>query len=174
MKPCLRLLLPAGVLLLVLGATSAACGGDDELPLEEFFQQGEAIDDDFGQRFDRLYDENPAVFNEDSFQAQRAYYREFVVLFAAFLDEMETLSPPAEAEDAFDELLTTGRDLVELLESSADGIEGTESFAEAEQLLVEGQAENQARTERYRDACQSLRELANTYGIGFFFDCGIF
>ena len=108
MKLCLRLLMPAGVLLLVLSTIAAACGGDEEeLTLEEFFQQGDAIDDDYGERFDRLPDEYPDPDPED-LQVFEAFYGEYAVLFAELIDELETLNPPSEAEGAFDELLTAG------------------------------------------------------------------
>ncbi len=178
MKLCPRLLLPAGVLLLVLGTIAAACSGDDELTpeeltsLEEFFQQVEAIDDDFTQRFDRLYNKYPDAFSEENFETYKAFFGEFDVLFAEYLDELEILKPPSSAEDAFDDLLDTGRELVEALEGRTDAIEGADSFADATQILEEREEEAQVSEGRYQDACQSLRELAADNGILFSFNCG--
>ncbi len=173
MKLCLRLLMPAGVLLLVLSIIAAACGGDDEkLTLEEFFQQGDAIDDDFQQRFDRLPDEYPDP-NLENFQTYKEFFGEFAVLFTEFIDELEVLNPPSEAEDAFDELLTAGSEFGELRQKLGDRLEGVESLAEANQVLSELSVETQAVDERYWDACKSLRKLADANGIVASFDCGI-
>jgi hypothetical protein len=165
--------MPAGVLLLVLSTIAAACGGDDEeLTLEEFFQQGDAIDDDYGERFDRLSDEYPDP-DPESFYEDKPFFGEFAVLFREFIDELETLNPPPEAEDAFAELLTTGSELGEVLQELGDRLEGVESWAEASIVLDEGAAESRAADERYWDACHSVRELADANDIVASFDCGI-
>ena len=165
----------AAALLLAFGA--AACSGGDELTLEEFFQQGEAIDDDFEERFERLFDDFPdegdeAFFsNEENLPMYKATLVEFPVLFAEFYDELETLNPPSEAEDAFDELLTSGREVVEAQEGALIRIEEAESFAEVERITDEFDAENQAVEERYQAACQSLQEIADDNGIVANIDC---
>lgn len=168
-------------LLLALGTMAAACGGDDELTLEEFFQQVEVIDDDFQQRFDRLSDEDfPSEFGpggDERAQRYKAYAGAFAVLFAEFIDELETVNPPFEAEDAFDELITAGRELGEGHQEFGDRIEGVESLAELYAVLNESFAEAPAEAQadfRYLDACESLQGLADTNGIVVSFDCGIF
>ena len=164
--------------LLVLGSIAAACDGDDELTLEEFFQQGQAIDDDFEERFDRLYEDFPDEgeegfsSNEQDLTAYKATLAEFPVVFAEFFDELETLNPPSEAEDAFDELLTSGMEVVEALEGVLVRVEEAESMAEVERILDEDDAESQAVQERYQAACQSLLGIADANGIVAEFDCG--
>ena len=141
----------------------------EELTLEEFFRQGETINEDFEQRLHRLSDELPDARGE-AFQTNKGFFRDFIVLFALSVDELEILNPPSQAEDDFDELLSAGRDLGEFLEGLADGIEGADSSAEAQRLLDEGLLDIaldlvQLGVMRYRDACQSLRELADANDI---------
>ncbi len=169
----LRPRLLAGVLLLLLSTIAATCGGDDEeLTLEEFFQQGDAIDDDFQQRFDRLSDEYP-VPHLENYQEYKGFFGEYADLFTEFIDELETLNPPSEAEDAFDELLAAGSERGDDLQKLADGYEGLESLAEADQVLPGLSTETQAIDERYWDACKSVRELADANGIVSSFECSI-
>ncbi len=169
----LRPRLLAGVLLLLLSTIAAACGdGDEDLTLEEFFQQGDAIDDDFQQRFDRLSGEYP-VPGLEIYQEYKAFFGEDADLFTDFIDELETLNPPPEAENAFNELLTAGSELGEFRQELADVLEESESLAEADQVLSELPTETRAIDERYWDACKSLRGLADANGIVTSFECGI-
>ena len=182
MKLRLRLLILTGALLLVLFTIAAACGSADELTLGEFLQQVQAASDDFEERGERLVDEFADEFadepaeNEDFLPALKEVFTESNVLREGFLDELGTLNPPSEAEDAFDELLTAGSEMLELLEGFADGIAGAKSFAEVEQLQREGwaAAEAQAIQERYQHACRPMRDLAYANGILFSFGCDIF
>ena len=167
MKLCLRPLMPAGVLLLVLSSIAATCGGDEKLTLEEFFQQGDAIDDDYGERFDRLPDRYPDA-DPENLQVFEAFYSEYAVLFKELIDELETLNPPSEAEDAFEELLTAGSEYGEFLQELSDRFGRVESLTEVEQLFREG-AESGG---RYRQACHSLQEVAHANGVVVRFDCG--
>ncbi len=165
----LRLGLLAGVLLLVLSTIAAACGGDEKPTLEEFFRQADAIDDDYLERFDRLPDEYPEP-DLENFQEYKAFFGEYAVLFTDFIDELENLNPPSEAENAFTELLTAGGEYGEGLQELGSRIGGAESLAEAEQFLGEGVVESGG---RYRLACHSLQEVAAAHGIVVRFDCGI-
>ena len=173
----LRLPLLLGATLLVLGIIAAACDGDERLTLEEFFQQGQAIDDDFEERFERLFDDFPDedddefFSNEENLPLYKGTFVQFPVIFGEFFDELETLNPPSEAEDAFDELLTSGREVVEAQEGALIRIEEAESFAEVERITDEFDAENQAVQERYQAACQSLQEIADDNGIVANIDC---
>lgn len=166
MKLCLRLLMPASAFLLVLGTVSAACGGD-ELTLEEFFRQGQAIDADFEERIEAVYDRLPDDGGEtdENLQSNRAFYGEFAVVYEEFVDELETLNPPSEAEAAFDELITAGRAVVEFLREVADRAERADSFADLERLVDESGAASEAVQEPYQAACRSLQEIAGANGF---------
>ncbi len=157
MKLYLRLLMPAGVLLLVVSTISAACGGDDEpTPLEEFFQRVQADYDDFEERTNRLEDELRELGDADLPREFVEISTELVVLGQAYLDELVTLNPPSEAEDAFGEYLTAGRQLVRL---------------KTVVLYPGDEALFQAAWERYQDACGSLHEIAYANGIVADLEC---
>ena len=167
MKRCLRLLLPAGVFILALGTLSAACSSDDELTLEEFFEQGRAISDDFEVQLDEVYEELPddGQVTDENLEAEKAAYGEFAKVYDELFDELASLNPPPEAEDAFDELLTAGREIAEYLEEFAGRVEEVESFDELGQLLEEGEAESDALQEAYTAACRSLQDIANANDV---------
>jgi hypothetical protein len=161
------------VFILALAAVSAACSSDDELTLEEFFEQGQAISDDFEVQLDEVYEELPddGQVTDENLQAERAAYGEFATVYDEFFDELATLNPPPEAEDAFDELLTAGREIAEYLEELAGRVEEVESFDELGQLLDEGEAESDALQEAYSAACQSLQDIADANDIVTDLEC---
>ena len=171
-----RIALLLGATLLSIGIVGVTCGGDDERTLEEFFHQADAIDDDFQQRFDRLSDEHPgrSLPGDERVQPYKAYLGAFTVLFAEFLDELETLNPPSEAEDVFEDLLVTGREDVDSFREFGDRLEGIESLAELYDFFDEGMAEATTNAPPYLIACESFQELADANGIVVSFDCGIF
>ena len=167
MKPNLRLLLPAGLMLLLLGTIAAACTSDDELTLEEFYQQGEAIADDFEVQLDEVYevifDDGPET--DGNLEAEKAAFGEFAAVYDEFFDDLATLNPPSEAEDAFDEFLAAGRDLAEFHEEVADSVQGVESFTELTELLDESEAEAEALEATYAASRQSLQDIADANSI---------
>jgi hypothetical protein len=154
-------------LILVLGTISAACSGNNELTLEEFFEQGQAISDDFTMQLDEVLEGLPDDGQEtdENLEAEKAAYGEFAPIYDEFFDDLATLNPPPEAEDAFDELLTAGREIVEYLEELAGRVEEVESFTELGQLLEEGEAESDALQETYSAACRSLQDIADANDI---------
>ncbi len=99
--------------LLALGTIAAACGGGDELTLEEYFQRFEAIDADVDAKFETLYADFPDEGEEEFFSNEEdlPFFKElfsgFPVIVRDALDQAEDLNPPSEAEDAHDELLAT-------------------------------------------------------------------
>ena len=153
--------------ILALGTLSAACSSDDELTLEEFFEQGRAISDDFEVQIEEVYENfpNDGQETDESLEAEKAAYGEFATVYDEFFDELATLNPPPEAEDAFDELLTAGREIAEYLEELSGRVEEVESFDELGQLLEEGEAESDALQEAYTAACQSLQDIADANDI---------
>jgi hypothetical protein len=140
-----------------MGTISAACRGEDEpTPLEEFFQQVQADYDAFQKRTDRLEDELRGREDGDFLPELEETFTELVVLRQAFVDELDTLNPPSEAEDAFDEYLAAGRELVRL---------------QTVILYPGDEVPFQAVWERYQDTCRSLEEIADANGIVADLEC---
>ncbi len=171
MKLCLRLMLPIGVSLLVLGTVAAACDGDDRLTLDEYFERFEAIDADFDAKFEALFEDFPdeeeeeLFSNEENLRLLKETVAGFPVILADALDQLEELNPPSEAEDAHDELLARGRELVEVYEGGADRVEAVESVSEAEQIEEELTPAQREAEERFDAACLDLVGVGQANGI---------
>jgi hypothetical protein len=167
----LRLSLLLGAVLLVLGAIAAACGGDDRLTLEEYFERFEAIDADVDAKFEALFDDVPddgeedLFSNEENLQLFKEIFAGFPVILTDALDALEELNPPSEAEDAHDEFLATGRELGEVFEDGAGRVEAAESISEVEQIEEELEPAQQEAEERFDAACLDLVGVGVANGI---------
>ena len=97
---------------------SAACTSDDELTLEEFYQQAKAIDADFEVEIEEVYESFPDDGEEtdENLQAEKAAFGEIAAIWDEFFDELGALNPPAEAEEAFDEFYASSEALEESLD----------------------------------------------------------
>ncbi len=154
--------------LVALGITAAACGGDDKLTLEEYFERFEAIDADVDAKFETLYEDFPDEDDEEFFSNEenlpllKEIFAGFPILLREALDQVEELNPPSEAEDAHDELLATGREWLELLEDAADRVEAVDSISEIEEELEPAVGEAQ---ERFDAACLDVVAVGEANGI---------
>ena len=165
----LRFLLPIGALLLLLSTFAGACGDDDELTLEEFFQQGKAIFDDFDERSEALFtlpaEDREFFSNEENLLVWRDLFARRLVFLKEFSDELERLNPPREAEDARDEMVASAREVVQLQEAFADRLQAAESFSEFNQIRDELNAEGGGAFNRFFAACVSLQRIADANDI---------
>lgn len=158
-------------MLLVLGTVAAACGGEDQLALEEYFERFETIDADADAKFEALYDDFPDEGEDDLFadeeniQLLKEIFAGFPVIHTDALDALEELNPPSEAEAAHDEVLATGRELAEVYEGGADRVEGVDSISEIEQIEEELTPAVQEAEERFNAACFDLVRVGEANGI---------
>ena len=154
--------------LVALGITAAACGGDDKLTLEEYFERFEAIDADVDAKFETLYEDFPDEDDEEFFSNEenlpllKEIFAGFPVLLREALDQVEELNPPSEAEDAHDEFLATGREWLELLEDAVNRVEAVDSISEIEEELEPAVGEAQ---ERFDAACLDVVGVGEANGI---------
>ena len=170
----LRLPLLLGAMLLVLGTVAAACDGEGPLTLEDYFERFEAIDVDLDAKFEALYEDFPEeAFEDDVFpteteenvQLLKGVFAGFPVILTDALDTLEELNPPSEAEDAHDEFLATGRELLEVFEDGADRVEAVESVSAVEQIEEELEPAQQVAFERFDAACLDLVGVGVANGI---------
>ncbi len=164
--------------LLALGTIAAACGGGDELSLEEYFEQAQVISDDSDEEFEALYadfpDEDDEEFfsNEENLTVIKDFAARFPVVFRDTLNDVEALDPPAEVEDAHDEFLAAGNELLILFVGLTGPVEEAESVSEAEVLFGdEDDPEIEAADQRFTDACLALEGIAADNGIVVHFGC---
>ena len=167
----LRLSLLLGAMLLVLGTVAVACDGDDRLTLEDYFERFEAIDADVDAKFEALYEDFPDEGEEEFLSSEenlplfKEIFAGFPVILADALDALDELNPPSEAEDAHDELLARGRELVEVYEDGVDRVEAVESVSEVEQIEEELTPALEEPEKRFDDACLDLVGVGVANGI---------
>lgn len=163
--------------LLALGAIAAACGGGDRLTLEEYFAQAQVISDDADEQFEALFadfpneDEEEFFSNEENLPALKDLGTGFPLIFREFFDKLEELNPPSETEDAHDEALAAGREVVRVQEGFGDRIQAAESFSELEELFDEAESEAAPAQDRLEAACFDLEDIADANGIVVDFHC---
>jgi hypothetical protein len=132
------------------------------------------MDDEFEALYADFPDEDDEEFfsNEENLPAIKDIAARFPVIFRDALNDVEALDPPAEAEDAHDEFLAAGRDMLALFEGLASGIEEAESISEAEVLFGgEDDPEIEAADERFTSACLALAGIADANSIVVDLDC---
>ena len=174
-----------GAVLLTVGAIAAACGGDGdggggdggggELTLEEYFQRVEELDDELQadeaaldeqmeQDLASVTDEQDALdLVRDGFEAQLANVEDFV-------DDLDSLDPPAEVEDAHNEAVAAQRDFLVLFRDILDQLGDSDSFDAVDALF--GTDEFAAAEERATQSCLAVEQIGVSNGFDVDFDCG--
>ena len=168
MKLSLRLLLPIGVLLLVLGTLAAACGGDG-LTLEEYFQQLEALDQDAEAGIEALELPEEFASEEEQVAAFQDFFAASVPIIAEFVDAIDDLEPPAEIEDAHEEAVDSGRDFVTEAEELTNELADVGSSSELVEVF--DAPEYEAASDRFDQACFALQDIADANGIDVDLTC---
>ena len=171
MKPRLFVLLFIAVLLLALGTIAAACGDDDELTLEEYFQRVEGLSDEADERFEPLVEALDQEFESeaDQVEATRAFFNADIPILRDFVDALDDLDPPTEVEDPHDEAVAGGAEMVEFLADFTDRFADVESTSELEELLDAPELE--AASDRFDKACFALQDIADANGIVVDLEC---
>ena len=112
--------------LLGVAVFTGACGSDsDPLTMEDYFAEFEAIDTDVDSQLEALFAEVPD--GEDAFadEANLELFKDLVVGFPRitgdWLDGAKDLDPPAEVEDAHNDLIDAGGALLVAYEESCRG-----------------------------------------------------
>lgn len=164
----LRLPLLLGAMLLVLGAIAAACDGDGRLTLEEYFQQVEAVDAQFAERFEDIdvnlefapsFDASLAV---DAFSARAGIWR-------AFAKALDGIVPPAQVKERHDEWMEAAANYTGAIDGLAEQLAGAKSFAEFTEVLEHTDA-NDAE-DRGDDACLAVKAVGDDNDIEVDLQC---
>ena len=174
MKLRLFVLLFLAALLLALGAVSAACGDDDELSLEEYFSEMQAISDDVMAGRAALSPEfqtagNPALSDEESIAAGQRLFEGLAMVWGEARDRLGGIDPPAAAEDAHNELALATAAIEEECQDTAARAAEVESGSDILDLSVDcesGEAQAQ-----FRVPCRALEDLADDNGIQLILPC---
>ncbi len=190
MKPRLSLLLFVAALLLVFGATAPACGEDggglseDEgkgvkLSLEEYLLRIDAIFEDADEQGKVVIDElqearASASTDEERIEAFRIFFYASGTsgIVADFIDSLQNIDPPAEAEQAHGEFLAPSIAAAELSEHFADRLADVQSASELQEVTDEFTAEIIEVASPTIPACFELQRLADDNNIEVDLGCG--
>ena len=163
----------ACVLLLVFGAIAAACGPDGEqLTLEEYFRRSQTLVDDQGKRSSPV--ETKLVENlesatslEEQVEASRAFFSFALSEIEEFIQNLRDLDPPAEVEDAHNQMADGFQEVAVFTENLIDQLNGVDSEAALTALFTDYVSV----FEPLEAPCRALEEIADDNGIEIDLDC---
>ena len=166
--------LPA-VFLLAVATVFVGCGSSDSLTLEEYFEQFEAIDADADAKIEALYADFPADGDDPTNDANLPFFQELFTGFPGvvgdLVDGLKDLDPPAEVEDAHNDLIEAGEDLVVALGENADAFNGAETTSELMALNDVAEESIQPAVARFDSACLAVVDIAEASGIANDISC---
>jgi hypothetical protein len=156
MRPMRRSLVLLGALLAV-GLIGTACGGDDRLTKEQYEQEVSDIGDRFQDTTQEVFND-PSLQNPSDLDEAGATIREGADLFRDAADEFDGLNPPANAEDAHDQLVEGIREFADDLDDAAQSFEdgNLNAMQEIGQKFTEGSLDSMR---KIQDAIEELQRL---------------
>jgi hypothetical protein len=164
-----------GAVLLGANAIGVGCsgngGGDSRLSLEQYFQQVQAIWDDYDEQEAAVSRQFPSSMGEP--EATQKGFSAVTAIFREALAKQDDLEPPAEAQKAHQQFLAAGRGALEASEDIADRLAETESWSELVELMggLQEDPEIVAAQDRFTDACYVLERIARDNDIDVDLDC---
>lgn len=167
---------PIVILAIVAGSlVLAACGGGDggeELSLDEYFQQFDAIEEGMKTDTAALDEQAVGIIGEDV-QATQDYVAGYYDIVGHGLSQVEALEAPSEVKDAQDEFVAALANMISLWDDLSDRLAGIETAEELQTLLTEIQGETQwlEASEQFTEACRELQGTADDNGIVVTLDC---
>jgi hypothetical protein len=166
----LALAVVAGSLLL------AACGGDggegEELSLEEYFQQFDAIEEAMYTSIGALEAGSEGTIGEN-IKATQDYVVGYYDIVERGLNDVKALQGPSEVGDAQDEFVTALSNMISLWDDLSDQLADVETTSELQDLLLALQSDTQwlDASQQFTDACLELQGIADDNGIQVVLDC---
>lgn len=130
------------IFLLGIAVFSVSCSSDsDPLTLEEYFAEFEAIDADVNSQFEALFADFPededAFANAANLELLKDLLDGFPRITGDWVDRAKDLDPPAEVEDAHNDLIDAGEALLVAHEERAEVMGDAETMAELETISRE-------------------------------------
>jgi hypothetical protein len=173
MKLRLPLLFVIGGLPLALGTIAGACGDDDRLTLDEYFQRYDATWHAGRERMEALEDPSQADFDSDEkeIEAYRAFLTEALPNIRDLRDALIEIDPPADVESLHDEAVDALTDGLEVFEESTAELGNVESTIQMEEMFELTLTKMQPVSERQSEACIELQAIADANGIDVDLEC---
>jgi hypothetical protein len=156
-------------LLLAVGAIAAACGGEEQLTLEEYFPQLDALAENTNAQLDALEAKYPQAF-QDPDQTRDALEEANVILNDAF-GQLDDMNPPDEVKESHDEFRESVEARRAVLQAISDQLVEVESPSELLQALEPQADEIDAANARIEAACLALQGIADDNGIVVDLEC---
>lgn len=176
--PMRRPRLPFVSLILPIVSLAAACGGGGELSLEEYFERLDAAEDRSDEESNAAQEQLDEALSADkseqeAIEGTRSAFNAFVRVIDDFLEDLEEIDAPAEAEEQHKEALAAGRQYAAALDDVVERLADADSGAELEETLLEFESEEfTAVDQRFTDSCFALEALAEENDIEEDLDCG--
>ena len=169
-----RLFVPllSAALLLAFGTVAAACnGGGGGLTLEEYFQRLETVSTEYEQRGDALNEGFAEEFSseEEQIRETQDFWKEFLVLLGQFVNGLDDIDPPAEAEAAHEESVDAGTEMLKTFREFVDQVAEAESVSELAEAF--GDPGFEVSGDRFEQSCVKLQGIADDNGIVVDLEC---
>lgn len=160
----------APLLLLACAGIVAACGGGGGgQSLGEYFQELNAVKDDFGAKADAVEQEFPAAFQESG--ATRDYLVETNSIVGEALDALRGMDPPEQVRPAHGEFVDALAASQELWEDLTDQLGDAPSPSDALEVSELLGPQLEATSAQFETACLALEAIAADNGIDVDLEC---
>jgi hypothetical protein len=166
MKWIARSAAAAGILGIAAFGGLACSDSGGELSLEEYFKELEALD----QRFEEEGTEAEESFESDDLDTIKEGFEASVGVVEDFVNDLDDLDPPSEAEAAHESAVEAGNDLLAEFEVANDALQDAASEADLLGIFT-GEAFGDA-SERFTAACVELQGIADENDIDVALNCG--
>jgi hypothetical protein len=168
--------LPLLALLLLGCGLLAACGDDDEEPIDPlptYLTQLSAVASLSNVQIEGLAEQYPAAFEE--VPATQEYYRQYVDSYARFLNAAKQIPAPGEISAQHDEYVAASEAVLQGSQARLAELESAATIDEVNAIFDDDPVYTAA-VERQDAACQALKDIAdeqavNVPGLG---DCNNF
>ena len=162
--------------LIAFSAIAAACGSSgDTLSLADYIAELAILDDQYEERTNSLetrFEEDAAPFASDE-EAALQLYRELLDdgarAISEFVNGIDALNPPAEAEAIHDRAVTDGRALAAAVNDLVDQLQDVASEADFNAAFESSAIDTVG--EAFVQACEDIQTLADANGIDAAFNC---
>jgi hypothetical protein len=137
--------------------------------IEAIFEDADAASDELDTAFDEAID--AATTTEEEVFTLQEFLLESRKTIESALDDLEDVEPAEETEDAHNDFVEAGRDLVEVSKQFSKGLQDVETEADLDTLNEELGPGGQEAADAADTACYDLQDIADAAGISVDLNC---
>lgn len=144
----------------------AACSDDDggALTLDAYFEKLQKLDDQFEEDSAAL----DAAFESQDLDDIKSAVADGTDSTEEFIDDLDALEPPADAQEAHDEAVTAGKEFLVALRDFNDDVQDADSTDALQEIPFDAIGEA---SDAFNDACLGLEALAADKDIELDLNC---